>query len=103
MSVETESGGGLETCCESGSLVNVSCTECRGGEGRGGGSGEPSGGAGVRNDFNAARSRPPEAGAANRHVSGPGPSAAEASGGGGGTCRSCYVFNLDSPPEETPG
>lgn len=34
-------------------------------------SGEPSGGEGVRNDFNAARSRPPEAGAANRHVSGP--------------------------------
>lgn len=32
---------------------------------------EPSGGEGVRNDFNAARSRPPEAGAANRHVSEP--------------------------------
>lgn len=34
-------------------------------------SGEPSGGEGVRNAFNTARPRPPEAGAANNHVSEP--------------------------------
>lgn len=49
-------------------------------------SGEPTGGEGVRNAFNTARSRPPEAGAANNHVSEPSraessPSAADASGG----------------------
>lgn len=62
----------------------------------------------MRNAFNTARSRPPEAGAANNHVSEPSraepsPSAADASGGGGGTCWSrcvlimSYVFLIPRP------